>query len=65
MDHAACHVVYLDKRAYRERFEQSDGPENPGPSTFVPESSGTFDLECKDVQLNLRAVLLVFNGGEC
>ena len=64
MDHAACHVVYVDKRAYKERYEKRGGPVSPGPSTYVTESAEGFELEAKEVQLNLHEILSVFNGGE-
>ena len=61
MDHAACHVVYVDKRAYKERYEKRGGS---GHSTYVPAFADGFDVESKEVQLNLREILSVFNGGE-
>ena len=64
MDYAACHIVYVDKRAYRERYEKRGGPVSPGASIYVPGSIEGFDLENKDVQLNLREILSVFNGGK-
>ena len=64
MDYASCHVVYVDKRAYKDRYEELSGSNPQGPSTYVPGPAGDFDLEIKDVQSNLRNILNIFNGGK-
>lgn len=63
MDHATCHVVYVDKRAYMDRYEERSGPRASLPPTILPESMGGFGLEPEEVQLNLRNLLTVFPGG--
>ena len=61
MDHATCHVVYVDKRAFTDRYEERSRPN--APSNTVIEFVGSFGLESEDVQLNLRNLLTVFSGG--
>ena len=61
MDHATCHVVYVDKRAYTDRYEERSRPK-AAPNTVL-ESAGSFGLESDDVQVNLRNLLTVFSGG--
>jgi len=63
MDYPDCNVIYMDKRAARDRYEISGGRDEPGPTTFRPGTSGLFDEEIKEVQCNLRTLLSVFSGG--
>ena len=63
MEYPNCNIIYVDKRAAGERYEASGGRDAPGPATFRAETSGLFDEEIKEVQLNLRTLLSVFYGG--
>lgn len=63
MDYPDCNIVYVDKRAAGGRYEVSGNRNDPGPTTYRPDTSGLFDAEIKEVQLNLRALLSVFSGG--
>jgi hypothetical protein len=63
MDYPDCNVIYVDKRAAGDRYEATGGRTAPGPTTFRAETSGLFDEEVKEVQLNLRTLLSVFSGG--
>ena len=67
MDHAACHVVYVDKRARENRYMK-----RPGPSSTSPEASNSYSAspslheifgELEEVRLNIGAILSIFNGG--
>ena len=68
MDYAACHVVYVDKRAQEERFVKKDGLAS---STLTTSNDGASDYpgvhedlaEPEEVQMNIQAILSVFNGG--
>lgn len=68
MDYAACHVVYVDRRAREERFVKKDGLAS---STVTKDTEGVLDYsdvkediaEDEEVQMNIRSILSVFNGG--
>ena len=63
MDHAACHVVYVDKRSYGDRYEKRAGPTSPGASNADPGISSLYDFENKEVKMNLENILSTFHGG--
>ena len=63
MDHATCHIVYVDKRASGDRYEKRPGPNVTGPLNLSSGFSSMFDWENKEVQMNLRSILSVFQGG--
>ena len=58
MDPADCHVVYVDKRASRERFEKK-----PSIASSFDTSSAGYGQEIRGVKENLDAILAVFDGG--
>lgn len=68
MDYAACHVVYVDRRAREERFMKKD---DLASSTDTKDTEGVLDYsdvkedlaEDEEVQTNIRSILSVFNGG--
>lgn len=68
MDYAACHVVYVDRRAREERFVKKDSVAS---STVAKDIEGDSDysdvkqdlVEDEEVQLNIRSILSIFNGG--
>ena len=74
MDHAAFHVVYVDKRA----SEDLDGQYVQRPAVEPPSSAGSRQAEppkdriselllreIEDVRHNLRSILSTFDGGKC
>jgi hypothetical protein len=63
MEYSACHVIYLDRRAEEERFEESMIHRRPDAAgRQVPtETLSQTDL---DVQENIKALLSCFQGGE-
>ena len=68
MDYAACHVVYVDKRAREERFVRKDGLASSAVTRSneraLDYSNVHEDLaESEEVQMNVQAILSVFNGG--
>jgi hypothetical protein len=65
MDYPACNVIYVDKRATRDRYEHKGSPDTASQIIYEPNSIDLLDNEVKEVQLNLRALLSVFTGGEC
>ncbi|KAL9063084.1 MAG: hypothetical protein Q9157_008434 [Trypethelium eluteriae] len=72
MDHGACHVVYLDRRARENETVKRDvATAHPGSSTSGTSSPrrspGYFDLgrgRAGEVQANLQAILSTFTEGE-
>ena len=58
MDPATCHVVYVDKRATRERYENHESFALPS----IPSSVG-HGQEIQEVRENLNVVLRSFDGG--
>lgn len=62
MEYSACHVIYLDRRADEERYEESMMNRRPDIwARSVPtESLAQADL---DVEENVRALLSCFQGG--
>ena len=56
MEHAACHVVYLDKHAQNDRFERS----RPG---LESENGQKHAAEPEGVRDNVAALLSIFRGG--
>ena len=68
MEYAACHVVYVDKRAQEDRFVGKDGLASPSLERSNDRDSDYFNAnkdlgEPEEVQMNLQAILSVFNGG--
>ena len=68
MDYAACHVVYVDKRAQEDRFVRKDGLASPSVMRSNDGDTDYFNAnkdlgEPEEVQMNLQAILSVFNGG--
>lgn len=68
MDHAACNVVYLDRRASEERVRRESlsswlaakrNPEKSAPGYF-----NYAEPSARDVYANVDAILSVFNEGE-
>ena len=59
MEHSACNVVYLDKRAQIDRVEKSQGPvDSKNDDRFKPLAN-----EPQEFSENLNALLSVFNQG--
>ena len=58
MDPADCHVLYVDKRATRERFERK-----PALASSFGTSLAGYGQEVRAVRQNLDAILAVFDGG--
>ena len=62
MEHLSCHVMYVDKRLLRDRYEESVGKASAEPSMFVADAA-TLKLEAGDAEVNVRTILSVFDGG--
>ena len=72
MDHAAYHVVYVDKRVSRDldgKHLQKIGPADVKlrrQGSYVDRKPDCFDIilpETEEVRNNLKSVLTTFNGG--
>ena len=65
MDHAACHVLYVDNRSPRDGYVKRSGAASPGASSVQSGSTGYFDpmLENEEVQENVQNILSTFPGG--
>lgn len=71
MDHAAFHVVYVDKRASQDLDGQyvqrpaTESPSSAGSRQVEPQKDRTSELllrEIEDVRHNVRCILSIFNG---
>ncbi len=64
MDYAACHVIYVDRKARGDRVVKKDATPSAAASTHSSAAS-YFDTveEVEEVQANMRAILAVFNQG--
>ena len=62
MEHLSCHVIYVDKRTLRDRYEESIGKNSFGPSMFAADAAG-LEPEAGDAESNVRTILSIFDGG--
>ena len=62
MEHLSCHVIYVDKRSLRDRYEASVGKTALEPSMFMADAA-TLKQEAGDAEVNIRTILSVFDGG--
>ena len=65
MDPLTSNVIYVDKRAARDRYETSGTLTRPDVSIDTAESPESLEaeVEVNDVQLNLSTLLSVFSKG--
>ncbi|MCJ1287486.1 3',5'-cyclic-nucleotide phosphodiesterase [Xylographa opegraphella] len=61
MDSFASNVIYMDKRAARDRYATSGGYLRLDVPTFVGESPAPLEVEDQEVQLNINTLLSVFS----
>ena len=64
MASSLCNIVYVDKRALRDRLQTHSGRDETGLLTFAAESSSVIDAEAKEVQVNLQTLLSMVSEGK-
>ncbi|KAI9876040.1 MAG: 3',5'-cyclic-nucleotide phosphodiesterase [Pleopsidium flavum] len=62
MDYAACHVIYVERKAHGDRIVTNDAPPSVAASTHMSASSYFATVvEVDEVKTNMQAILAVFN----
>ena len=62
MEHLSCHVIYVDKRTLRDRYEESVGKISSESSMFAADAA-SHESQAGDAELNVRTILSIFDGG--
>ena len=65
MEYAACHVIYLDKRAKADRLERpSHGPPTHEMGSQLGRIHSILASEPEEVRENIKTLVSVFNIGK-